>query len=155
MQSIIANVSFGIYAVMPHGWAFMVATVALEIALLSRLLGGTWWNKKLIVPTLVANALSGATGFATSLKLNGGWWLVLWMPWVSSNEVDLKTQLSAISIYYAVAFIVTVFIEGATMYFWLRRRFGTSKALQATFLSNVCSYVLGSLAMYSWSFGLL
>lgn len=61
---------------MPFGWAFMAAIVLLEISLISRLLGGAWWKKEYMWPVIVANAVSGAIGFAVSLFMTGslvGW----------------------------------------------------------------------------------
>jgi len=155
MQPIIANASFSILVLMPLGWLFMAATVALEIAAFSRLTVRRWWNRNLIAPVLVANLLSGAVGFFASYQLNRGWWLVVWLPWVSSNEVDLKSQLGAISVYYGAAFLATILVECATMHVWLRRRFGTATTLKATILTNVASYLIGSVAIYSWSFRLI
>ena len=151
---ILANVSFGIYALMPLGWAFMIATILLEIVLFSRLASGIWWNDRVVVPVIVANVVSGAAGFGLSLLLNGGWWLVVWMPWVSSNEIDFSRHLAAISVYYAGAFMLSVLIEGLLEQVLLMARFDKKATWRACFLSNLASYVIGSVAMYSWSFGL-
>lgn len=153
-MTILANVSFGIYALMPLGWAFMVAIVLLEILMISRLLGGVWWKKCFAWPVIVANAVSGAIGFAVSLLMNGGWWLVVWMPWISPNEVDLTKQFTVISVYYAGAFLISVATEGLVEQLMLRRRAEKKKVWLGCVSSNVVSYVLGGTVLYSWSFGL-
>lgn len=153
MPLILANVSFGIYALMPHGWAFMAAIVILEITLVSRLLAGAWWKKELVWPLALANAVSGGIGFAVSLLLNGGWWLVLWIPWVSPHEVNLEKHLMMISTYYACAFLVSVVTEGIVEHLMLRRRFEKKRIWLACVASNVASYAIGSVFLYSWSFG--
>ncbi|MFZ5495917.1 MAG: hypothetical protein ACOZE5_11360 [Verrucomicrobiota bacterium] len=153
-MAILANVSFGIYAFMPLGWVFMAAIVLLEISLISRLLGGVWWKKEFMWPVIVANAVSGVIGFAVSLFMNGGWWLVVWMPWVSPNEVDLAKQFTVISIYYAGAFLISVVAESVIEQLMLRGRAGKKKVWLACAFSNIASYVLGGAVLYSWSFGL-
>jgi hypothetical protein len=153
-MTILANVSFGIFVLMPLGWAFMTAIVLLEISMISRLLGSSWWKKDFIWPVIVANAVSGAIGFAVTLFVNGGWWLVVWMPLVSSKEVDLAKQFIVISIYYVVAFLISVAIEGVVEQLMLRRRAEKKRLWRACVYSNIVSYVLGGAVLYSWSFGL-
>lgn len=94
-----------------------------------------------------------SAGFFVSEGIDGGWWSVIWMPWVSSNEVDLQDQFTAITTYFVCAFVASVAIEDAVEWFALRRRFPPRKILKACFASNVASYLVGSV-MYSWSFGL-
>lgn len=154
MIPIFANVSFGIYAFMPLGWAFMVTIIAIETVILSFVLDRAWWNGEIAKVVFLANSLSGIVGFGISFLLNGGWWLVIWMPWVSGHEVDLYYHLLPISIYYIVAFGLSVIIEGATELFFLRHSFQKKNIWRACRLSNVISYFIGGLAMYSWSFGL-
>lgn len=155
MTPIIADVSFGIFALMPLGWAFMAAIILIEIIMMSRRLTGHWWEKRIAVAATVANLVSGAVGFGLSLLLNGGWWLVVWIPWVSRNEVAVPRQLAALTIYYVVAFVLSVIIEGPIEQLILMRRFGTRAIWKNCFWANVASYLFGSLAMYSWSFGIL
>jgi len=154
MHPLIGNVSFGIYALMPHGWAFMVAIILLEIAVTSRVLTGVWWKKEMAWPVTAANVASGALGFGASLFLNGGWWLVVWMPWVSPHEVNLETQITVISLYYLGAFVVSVATEAFVEHLMLRRAFGGRKVWLACVSGNAASYLLGGLLLYSWSFGL-
>jgi hypothetical protein len=139
---------------MPHGWAFMAAIIVLEITLVSRLLTDGWWAPKAIWPVIVANAISGAIGFALSLWMNGGWWLVIWMPWVSSNEVDFAEHLGFISIYYVCAFVISVLVELVVERTMLRKQFEPKKVWLACTWSNLASYAFGGAFLYSWSFGL-
>lgn len=148
-----ANVSFGIFVFMPHGWAFMVAIVLIEISLISRMMAGKWWDWDFMWLVSLANAISGAIGFVASMVINGGWWLVVWMPWVSSNEVKLEEHLTKFGIYYACAFIVSVATEGLVEHFMLKR-YAKKKVWFACLTSNVASYALGGALMYSLSFGL-
>jgi hypothetical protein len=152
MTLLFANVSFGIFALMPLGWAFMALIIALESVVSSRTLASSWWRRKPAGAVLAANTVSGTVGFFASLKLNGGWWLVVWMPWVSGHEVDLPRHLLALSIYYVVAFVLSVAIEGFVMWLLLRKDHPARDIWRTCFLSNVWSYALGSIAMYSWSF---
>jgi hypothetical protein len=154
MTPVLANVSFGIYVLMPLGWVFMAAIIGIEIVVLSRFLGGVWWHKKAAVAAVVANLVSGAVGLGLSLFLNGGWWLVVWMPWVSSHEVDFSRHFAALSVYYAAAFVLSVGIEGVVEQRMLRSQFEKGKIWKACIFSNAVSYIIGGVGMYSWSFGL-
>jgi len=91
-------------------------------------------------------------GFGLSLLANGGWWLVIWMPWVSSNEVDIPADLLAISIYYIICFILSVAIEGLFLQYFLKRYFSRLEIWKACLLANTLSYAVGSIFMYSLSF---
>src|SRR5687768_13872634 len=92
------NVSFGIYAFLPLGWIFMAFVILIECVGNTEFLIGETFNKKIWISTTIINVSSGLIGIISSMILNGGWWLVLWMPWVSDNEVDLsnREQLYAI-----------------------------------------------------------
>jgi len=82
---IILNVSFGIYAFLPQGWIFMIAIILIECLILSNLLAKNWVDLAVFTTVTIANVCSGIVGFAGSMALNGGWWLVVWFPWVSEN----------------------------------------------------------------------
>lgn len=149
---ILLNVSFGIYAMMPQGWLFMLFIVFLECVILSYLLRGSWKNKRVYMTVTLSNFISGVVGFIISLKLNGGWWLVIWLPWVSENEVDLTTGLGSLTIYYLSAFILTLILEALVNTLLLKREYGASDIIKATSLTNVASYIAGSVMLYSYSF---
>ena len=77
------NVSFGIYAFLPMGWLFMAFVILGEGFLMSWYLIRKKFDKKIYLTETVSNIVSGAVGIITTLALNGGWWLVVWFPWVS------------------------------------------------------------------------
>jgi hypothetical protein len=156
MTPLLANVSFGILAFMPLGWLFMAAIIVLESIVLSRLHDGRWWHTKTALTAAAANVASGVIGLGLSLWLNGGWWLVVWMPWVSDNEVNWASRASLLklTIYYLVAFVLSVVIEALIEQLLLRKRSPWARIWRFCLLANVLSYLLGSIAMYSWSFGL-
>ncbi|HLP07394.1 MAG TPA: hypothetical protein VK178_04450 [Opitutaceae bacterium] len=156
MTLFLANVSFGVLAFTPYGWAFMAAIILLEWVVLSRVTAGRWWSKGAGWAALLANAISGLLGFGISLWLNGGWWLVVWMPWVSRNEVDWSNSPTRhlLILYYAVAFVLSV-IEVAVERFILAEHASARRVWGGCLLGNVLSYLLGSLALYSDGFGSL
>ena len=53
---------------------------------------------------------------------------------------------------YAIAFVLSVVIEGVINYVVLRKQYATLKIWKATLLVNIISYAVGSVAMYSYSF---
>jgi hypothetical protein len=154
VPSLLADVSFGIFALMPLGWAFMALIIILEVLVMSRVLTGRMWQNEVAAVTILANVASGAVGFGLSLLLNGGWWLVVWMPWVSNNEVRQSGQFGALAIYYVLAFGLSMVIEGIIEQLMLKRRFGAKKVWKSCLFANVASYFFGSVVLYSWSFGL-
>jgi branched-subunit amino acid transport protein len=103
--------------------------------------------------TTVANLVSGAVGFCLSLLHNSGWWVVVWFPWVSRNEVGIPSQLNKFLAYYVAAFLLSILIEGVVEQIMLRSRYSGWKVWKASLLANFVSYLLASVLMYSYSFG--
>ena len=140
------NVSFGIYAFLPMGWLFMAFIILGEAFLMSRSLVGKGFDKRIYLSATVANVVSGAVGIAASLALNGGWWLVVWFPWVSSHEVDIRSAQGAwaLVVYYLVALVLSVLIELLMNHLMLRKRYPFRQTSRATLVANAASYALGA-----------
>lgn len=147
----ILNVSFGIFALLPQGWIFMTIIILLECFILSYLTTKLRYDKLIYSTIFISNFLSGLVGFGISILLNGGWWLVVWFPWVSNHEVG-ENDFNELMIYYGCAFVLTLFIEGLINYLFLRKTYSSSKILYYTLLINIISYTFGSIALYSYSF---
>lgn len=132
----------------------MAFIIILECLTMTRFLLPVWRNKRIYGFTVLTNVISGIFGIVTSIILNGGWYLVVWLPWVSKHEVDLanKEELNAMIIYYAAAFVLTLIIETNINVFALHRQYPIGKIIKATLLTNIISYLIGTLALYSYSF---
>ena len=93
-------------------------------------------------------------GIWLSLLLNGGWWLVVWFPWVSDHEVTFSTtnQIIFFVVYYLAAFILSVIIEFFVNYLFLRKYYFCKQIFLMTLYVNICSYILGSIILYAVSF---
>ena len=89
---IILDVSFGIFAFLPQGWTFMAFVIISECIIVSRILTKNWGNKRVYLTVGGANIASGLFGIIASMWMNGGWYLVVWFPWVSSNEVNVNNS---------------------------------------------------------------
>lgn len=140
---------------MPQGWLFMIFVIFFECFIITRILLPKWTDKIIYVRTALTNIISGIVGIVISMILNGGWYLVVWFPWVSSNEVDLsqkEQQLQPLIIYYAAAFLLTLMIEISTNILFLSKYYSVKKIVSATVIANIFSYAVGSLALYSYSF---
>ena len=148
------NVSFGIYAFLPQGWLFMAFVIILECLIMTRLLLPKWVDKRIYGVTTLTNIISGLTGIIISMILNGGWYLVVWFPWISSNEIDLtKTEaLYGLIIFYVVAFVLTLIIEAITNILFLRKYYFAKRIIKATIIANSISYAIGTIILYSYSF---
>ena len=140
------NVSFGIYAFLPMGWLFMAFVILGEGFLMSWYLIRKKFDKKIYLTATVSNIVSGAVGIITTLALNGGWWLVVWFPWVSKHEVDIHDPQSlwTLVLFYFVALILSVLIELLINHLMLQKRYPFRKTLHATLIANAFSYVLGA-----------
>lgn len=146
------NVSFGIYAFLPQGWIFMIAIILIECLGLSYFLTKKLYDIKAYKTAILSNLISGVFGIVVSIILNGGWWLVVWFPWVSNHEVNGTEVLKWFAIFYIIAFVFTIFIEELINYLMLKKDYKKSKLIKTTFIVNIISYVIGSIAMYSYSF---
>lgn len=149
---IVLNVSFGIYAFLPQGWIFMIVIILIECLALSKLLSNKWKNKKIYISVIFSNFISGLLGIIGSMILNGGWWLVVWFPWVSEHEVNGSEAFKWLAILYLIAFVLTIIIEGIINVQILKRNYKMRKIVTNTLLINGLSYLIGSLAMYTYSF---
>ncbi len=149
---VLLNVSFGIYAFLPQGWIFMITIILLECLGMSKLLNKTWYHKKIFKTAVFSNLISGVVGFIGSMILNGGWWLVVWFPWVSDYEVRGTEGMKSLIIFYGIAFILTLIIEGLVNYRMLKQDYQKKEILKTTLIVNVLSYTIGSFAMYTYSF---
>jgi hypothetical protein len=111
-------------------------------------------NGRITAIVFLANTISGLFGLIITLILNGGWWLVVWFPWVSSHEVDfsLPNALTGFIIYYIVAFVLSVVIELLINYSMLGKIYPAKKIFRTTLLANLASYFLGSIIIYSLGF---
>ena len=140
------NVSFGIYAFLPMGWLFMAFVMLGEGFLMSWHLIRKKFNKKIYLTAALSNIVSGAVGIITSLALNGGWWLVVWFPWVSKHEVDIRDpqSLLVLVLFYVVALILSVLIELLVNHLMLQKQYPFKKTLHATLIANAFSYILGA-----------
>ena len=141
------NVSFGIYAFLPMGWLFMAFIIVGEAFLMSKYLIQQKFNNRIWWSAAISNIVSGAVGIITSMILNGGWWLVVWFPWVSSHEVNIQNsnQLMFLIVYYFAAMILSVLIELLVNHLILRKEFPFKKTLNATLIANAFSYFVGAL----------
>ena len=141
------DVSFGIFAFLPMGWLFMALVILGEAFLMSNYLIRKNYNERIYISATVSNIVSGAIGILTSMALNGGWWLVVWFPWVSSHEVDVHDakQLWFLVIYYFIALILSILIEVLVNTLFLRKQYYFKKILNASLIANAFSYALGAI----------
>lgn len=145
-MQMLLNVSFGIYAFLPHGWLFMAFIIVAEAFLMSKYLIQQKFNKRIWWSAAISNIISGIVGIIITMMLNGGWWLVVWFPWVSKHEVDIHDPqgLWGLIVYYAVALILSVLIELLVNHLMLRKQYPFKKTLHATLIANGFSYILGA-----------
>ena len=128
------------------GWLFMAFVILGEGFLMSRHLIGKKFDKKIYLTAALSNIVSGAIGIITTLALNGGWWLVVWFPWVSKHEVDIRDPQSlwALVLFYFVALVLSVLIELLVNHLMLQKRYPFKRTFHATLIANAFSYILGA-----------
>lgn len=146
---VLLDVSFGIFAFTPYGWLFMLFVILCEAILMSKCLAKANFNKLIYWSQITGNVVSGITGIIISMALNGGWWLVVWFPWVSKHEVNIHHhgQLMWLIIYYLVAFLLTLIIEFGINYLFLHKSYHTKRIGSATLKVNIATYVWGAILL--------
>jgi hypothetical protein len=144
-----ANISFGILAFHPLGWMLMLAVIGMEAVFLRCFLGSHPTKRNHLFVCFVANVVSGIMGFAITMAINGGWWLVIWMPWVTSHEAS-REQWPQLTAYMGVAYSLSVLIESAVVKAMLPRE-ATRRVLLVEAASNLLSAVF-LLAVF-WAMG--
>lgn len=142
----LANVSFGIFAFTPLGWLFMALIIILESWIASRYLAGKKLDGTITRSFLAGNIISGIVGIAASMLATGGWWLVVWFPWVTDHEVK-PDALPGFIVYYLVAFVLSVLIEWGVNQAVLHKKYKSGPIFKATLLANIASYIFGSGAL--------
>ena len=135
----------------------MAFVIFCECYLISKLLTAKWVNKRIYWVVAGSNITSGLVGIVTSMLLNGGWYLVVWFPWVSSHEINIhnKEALRALVIFYLVAFVVSIAIETIFNLLFLKKVYMVKRIIWATVIANIVTYLVGTLVLYSYSLGLL
>lgn len=149
------NVSFGIYAFLPQGWLFMAFVILSECLVATNLFTGKWTrDRKIFLSITGSNLISGLLGIIVTMALNGGWYLVVWFPWVISHEIDLSldNERSGLVVFYLVCLVLTLIIETVTNILFLRRQYSIKEIIRTTVLANLVTYFVGSLVLYSYSF---
>lgn len=143
----ILNVSFGIFAFLPPGWIFMASVVLLEALIISIILTKKKTNKRIYLTSLLSNGVSGLIGIVSSLLINGGWILVVWLPWVSSHEINInnKEELICLICYYIVALILSIGIETFINLLLLKKKYDRKRIVMASIYANAASYALGTI----------
>lgn len=135
----------------------MAIIIIIECLVMSKLLVLKWYNKRIYITAVVTNVVSGAVGIGLSLLHNGGWWLVVWFPWVSNYEANLSIPhvRRDFIIVYLIAFILTLLIEGLINTLILKKDFDRKTVLKTTLLTNILTYIIGSVIIYSISYNLI
>ena len=144
------DVSFGLFVFLPPGWLFMAFVILAEALIMSKYLSKKFYNRPIYGTALISNLISGLIGIIASILINGGWWLIVWFPWVSSHEVNVHnpTILMWFIIYYLVALILSVAIEATINHFRLRKQFSGKKIFKATLWANAFTYLVGAIIIY-------
>ncbi len=112
----------------------------LEATIFARRLDGRSCSLRCLAAAVAANAVSGVAGVMLSLAANGGWWLVVWVPWVSANEVGAG-QLPELVAYLIAAFALSVLLEWPVVALCVRGA-GAARVLRTTLFANAVSTVL-------------
>jgi hypothetical protein len=136
----LANVSFGIMVFHPVGWILMLVVIGLEALVLARCLRDKPHKLNFFAISAIANAASGLLGLLLSGIFTSGWWLVVWVPWVTANEVSGE-QLGEFLPFLAVAFVASVAVEWAVVKALLPGH-SVFRILRVEVIANLVSTVL-------------
>lgn len=122
----------------------MACIIFLECWLASGYLSHKSINRRVCLAILAGNLTSGILGILTTLTFTGGWIIVVWFPWVSAHEIQLETgnEIFSFALYYIIAFILSVLIEGAVNWILLRKNIGWCKS---------CVVLFGQMPVHTYS----
>jgi len=151
----IQEVSFGIFVFFPQGWLFMTLVILIECIIMTKILKKNWFDIRIYGFTALTNVISGIGGLLISMVLTNFQYIVVWFPWVGSTDFNPSNteSLNGLIILYAVAFILSVLLELFTNWKFLWYKFETKQILTATLITNIASYTIGTILLYSYSFG--
>lgn len=150
------NVSFGLFALLsPLSWAYDMVVLVLESYLASRMLLKVGYDLQVYATICLSNVVSGLVGLGLSLMLTGGWIIAIWLPYVGPKEISGPPlgPWGNFAMWYLLAFFLSVGIEFLINRLCLRRRFDRRSVWRMTLRVNIVSYLLGTLFVYSISFG--
>lgn len=150
------NVSFGLFALIsPLSWAYDMVVLVLESYLASRMLLKVRYDLQVYATVCLSNVVSGLIGLGLTLLLTGGWIIVIWLPYVGPREVTGPPlgPWGNFAMWYFLAFVLSVGIEFLVNWLCLRRRFDRRSLWRMTWKVNVITYLLGTVFVYSISFG--
>ena len=68
------------------------------------------------------------------------------------DDVENEEELLSFFLYFALAFVFTVIIELIVNSLFLKKHYEFSPVMRATTIANVVSFMVGSMALYSYSF---
>lgn len=127
----------------------MAFVILCEAFILSKYLIHKRYDKKIYLTELLSNMVSGIAGIITTLYLNGGWWLVMWFPWVTSHEVNVQEHKEVLwlIIYYVVAFILSLLIEWGINHLCLRKQYESQAIFRGTLRANIVTYAIGAILL--------
>jgi hypothetical protein len=151
-NNMVLDVSFGIFAFLPGGWIFMAFVILIECFVMTKLLLNKWIDWFVFPRIALSNIISGAVGIIISLILNGGWWLIVWFPWVSSFEINSQEARQGLTVYYVFAFILTLLIEIGINISLFKKIFERKQISKTTLIVNLISYAIGTIVLYAYSF---
>mgnify|MGYP001128833799 CR=1 FL=1 len=151
------NVPFGIVIFHHLGWIYILYVLVLECVLTAKYLNGKYqFDRRISASVIVGNIVSGIVGIIASILATGGWWLVLWIPLVSGNEISAGDPMAwlGLTLYYLIAFIISVALESLVNLGILHGHYTNRMIVRSTIKANVVSYLTGSVAIYFIAFGL-
>ena len=117
----------------------MIAIILIECLGLSYILNKKWHDKNAYKTAILSNLISGLIGFIGSIILNGGWWLVVCFPWVSTHEVCGTEGSKWLAIFYGIAFVFTLLIEVLVNYLILKKDYQKSTIIRSILIVNIIS----------------
>lgn len=139
MPEDIFRVSFRQYFWTPLPFLFLLIIALFEGCIASRILQREVFNKHIIITFLISNITGYFIEYFLSVFLNGGYTLLVWMPWV---KIIGHKDLFVYAISFPLIFIVTLLVEGLMNWLLLRRSYTLTKISIATFWTNFISLII-------------
>lgn len=144
--------SFGQVIFYPYGIIFILLVIIAECMVVSKLISFVYINKNVWIVVFVANWISATLEYLASYCVDAVCWPVLWLPLVSNYDIAAPCDINTFIIYYFSTFLITIIIEIGVLLLMFRNKYRSKEVVKATMLSNLLTFIFGSLVMYSCTF---
>ncbi|MBS1638163.1 MAG: hypothetical protein JST26_19780 [Bacteroidetes bacterium] len=138
------DVIVGFYMPQAAGWLFLVFVLLVESLCLSRWLSKSWFNTRIWLAVLAANAVTTLLGFVALDEQHHGGHLLNWVP---IDEHYSRVIIGRTILIFTTSFLCSVLIETILLYLLLKNHFIRLRIISGAILINVITYLIAGIIL--------